>query len=78
MDILRHSEVFDEGRNDDGENWLVRGIAFHNLFKPLNDSLSDDYDNWRHGIESANMKGETRDNGNGVHVACDTDTCGSR
>jgi len=40
--------------------------------------LSDDYDNWRHGIESANMKGETRDNGNGVHVACDTDTCGSR
>ena len=40
--------------------------------------ISDDYDNWRHGIESANMKGETRDNGYGVHVSCDTDTCGNR
>ena len=39
---------------------------------------SNDYDNWRHGIESANMKGETRDNGYGVYVPCDTDTCGNR
>ena len=41
--------------------------------------VSDDYDNWRHGIESPNMRGETVDNGLGVqHVACDEDTCGNR
>ena len=39
---------------------------------------SDDYDNWRHGIESPNMRGETVDNGLGVQVACDEDTCGNR
>ena len=32
--------VFGEGRHDDGENWLI----------------SNNYDNWRHGIESPNMK----------------------
>ena len=37
-------QIFEEGRHDDGENWLV----------------SVDYDNWRHGIESANMKGEMK------------------
>ena len=39
---------------------------------------SDDYDNWRHGIESPNMRGETMDNGLGVQVACGEDTCGNR
>ena len=55
-------EVFSEGRHDDGENWLV----------------SDDYDNWRHGIESPNLLGELVDNGFGVKVPCEDETCGNQ
>jgi len=54
--------VFDEGRLDDGENWLV----------------SHDYDSWRHGIESPNLKGEMMDNGTGVVAECNEYSCGNR
>ena len=53
-----------------------RKLSYQDIIRKI--LSSDDYDNWRHGIESANMKGETRDNGYGVHVSCDTDTCGNR
>ena len=55
-------QIFEEGRHDDGENWLV----------------SVDYDNWRHGIESANMKGEMKEDGDGGLDPCVTDDCGSQ
>jgi hypothetical protein len=55
-------QIFDEGRHDDGENWLV----------------SVDYDNWRHGTESANMKGEMKEDGDGGLDPCVTDDCGNQ
>ena len=48
------SQIFKEGRNDDGENWLV----------------SVDYDNWRHGIESPNLKGEMKEEGLDPKLHC--------
>ena len=40
--------------------------------------VSDDYDNWRHGIESPNLRGELVDNGFGVNVPCEDETCGNQ
>ena len=59
---LLYRQVFSEDRHDDGENWLV----------------SDDYDNWRHGIESPNLQGELVDNGFGVNVPCEEEKCGNK
>ena len=70
--------VFDQGRHDDGENWLVRQLQKKNQEKDNSINCSNDYDNWRHGIESPNMKGETVDNGFGVHEACEDYSCGNR
>ena len=47
---LLYRQVFSEDRHDDGENWLVR----------------DDYDNWRHGIESPNLQPTGRAGGQRV------------
>ena len=40
--------------------------------------MSVDYDNWRHGIESPNMKGEMKEDGDGGLDPCVTDDCGNR
>ena len=40
--------------------------------------VSEDYDNWRHGIESPNLQGELVDNGFGVNVACKDERCGNK
>ena len=55
--------MFDEGRHDDGANWLV----------------SNDYDTWRHGIESPNLRREWRDGKDGGEATpCVEDDCGNR
>ena len=49
--------------HDDGANWLV----------------SNDYDNWRHGIESPNLRWEWRDGKDGGEATpCVEDDCGNR
>ena len=40
--------------------------------------VSVDYDNWRHGTESANMKGDRKEDGDGGLDPCLTDDCGNQ
>ena len=59
--IIFYLQIFEEGCHDDGGNWLV----------------SVYYDNWRHGTESANMKWEMKEDGDGGLDPCVTDDCGN-
>ena len=71
-------QAFNEGRDDDGENWLV-STDYDQERTSLMVKQTKSYQQGRHGIESPNLKNEYRAGEGGEEAKpCVEDDCGNR